>query len=864
MTASGPDEVTAIVRDITERAQAEEDLSKSELKYQALISEMFTGFALNQILYDTHGKPVDYITLEVNKAFESYLNTTREAVIGKKASDILPPEELKYWLDILGLIVQTGEPAHYEMYSPVNQKYFEGSAFYSGKDQFAVTFTDVTAQKQAEMSLRKSQAELLELIEHTPDIIARFDRNYRHVFVNQAVTKETGRPVIFYIGKSHRELGDMPLEQIEFSENIIRQVFESGQEVSFEISIPKEQGMKSYLSRGVPEFGSDGRVATALFIHRNITDRKHAEEELGLKTQEVDEFFRSALDLMCIADTNGYFLRLNQEWSNVLGYPLSELEGHRFLDFVHPDDLAVTVAAVSDLRAQKTVSTFTNRYRCQDGSYRWIEWRSTPQGDRIYAAARDITGRKQTEQALRENQVILKQILDTLPQAVFWKDKKGVYLGCNQTFVRACGLSDSGEVVGKTDFDLPWSKAETEAYRADDAQVISTRIPKLNIIEPLHQADGTRLWVSTSKMPLLDAQQEVRGVLGIYDDITERISAEQALMNANEALIGHFNMGMVGMCVTSPEKGWIEVNEHLCRMLGYTKEELIHLTWADLTHPDDLDADIALFKQVLAGARDSYELDKRYIRKDGQVVYTTLYVTCQRKQDGTVRYFLASLVDITARKQMEESLKQSIKEKEVLMQELQHRIKNSLMVASSLLALEEGNLPDERTRAIFASTQARLNSMAGIYEQLYRGGGIDRVALHQYIQRLVSELSHSYIAEEQSLRIETHLHEVQIDLKRALPLGIILNELVTNAIKYAFPVGISWPEQPGVISVALIKTGKEVQLLVSDQGVGAPDAVPHGGGTGLELVRMLARQINGKFDIDFTGGCTARVTFQLE
>ena len=152
----------------------------------------------------------------------------------------------------------------------------------------------------------------------------------------------------------------------------------------------------------------------------------------------------------------------------------------------------------------------------------------------------------------------------------------------------------------------------------------------------------------------------------IVHDITARRQAEAQKEEALEALAaseatfrGYFNMGTVGMCVTSLDKGWIAVNDCLCRMLGYTREELLQLTWVELTHPDDLTADVDLFNQVLAGKRESYELDKRFIRKDGQIVYTMLYVTCQRRPDRAVQHFLASLIDITERKQAEEALRKS-------------------------------------------------------------------------------------------------------------------------------------------------------------------------------------------------------------
>ena len=143
-------------------------------------------------------------------------------------------------------------------------------------------------------------------------------------------------------------------------------------------------------------------------------ERKTAELALQEKTAELDYFFSAALDLLCIANTEGYFLRLNPQWQTALGYSLLELEGKRFLDFVHPEDLQATLAAIGQLSQQQLILNFTNRYRHQDGSYRWIEWRSVPQGGLIYAAARDITERKQTEAqiqaALAEKVTLLQEV----------------------------------------------------------------------------------------------------------------------------------------------------------------------------------------------------------------------------------------------------------------------------------------------------------------------------------------------------------------------------------------------------------------------------------------------------------------------
>lgn len=137
-------------------------------------------------------------------------------------------------------------------------------------------------------------------------------------------------------------------------------------------------------------------------LAHDITERTRVESLLREKSEELDRYFTSSLDLLCIATTRGQFIRVNPEWENVLGFTMQELEGRVFLDLVHPDDMENTLAALSKLSNQEEILNFENRYRCKDGSYRWIEWRSKPHGEMIYSVARDITARKRAEDALRK------------------------------------------------------------------------------------------------------------------------------------------------------------------------------------------------------------------------------------------------------------------------------------------------------------------------------------------------------------------------------------------------------------------------------------------------------------------------------
>jgi PAS domain S-box-containing protein len=270
-------------------------------------------------------------------------------------------------------------------------------------------------------------------------------------------------------------------------------------------------------------------------LEKEVADRERVEESLWEKTEELDKFFNLALDLLCIADTDGRFRKVNPAWERILGYTRNELLAKPFFDFVHPDDMAGTRQAVAALGSQQEVINFINRYRCKDGTYRWLEWRSAPAGKLIFATARDITERKRVEEELFNSRQMLQLVLDNVPQRIFWKDLKSVYIGCNQPLALDCGYTDPRELVGKTDYETA-SVAEADLFLADDRQVIETDRPKLNYEESQTLPNGTRAWLRTSKVPLHDKDGRVIGVLGTYEDITDRKRAEEEIKKLNEEL----------------------------------------------------------------------------------------------------------------------------------------------------------------------------------------------------------------------------------------------------------------------------------------------------------------------------------------
>jgi PAS domain S-box-containing protein len=257
----------------------------------------------------------------------------------------------------------------------------------------------------------------------------------------------------------------------------------------------------------------------------------------------------------------------------------------------------------------------------------------------------------------KENQ--FHSVLESISLIGLIIDVEGNIILCNDYLLRLTGWKRE-EVLGKNWFQifLPGDirrEVETDLFRRS----IAEGNIQVHYENEIQTKEGIRRAISWSNTILRDDDNTIVSIASIGEDVTERKRADEALRKSREEFKDYFEMGSIGMCVTSPDKGWVEVNDRLCRMLGYSKEELSALTWAELTHPDDLKKDLELFGEIMSGARDHYELDKRFIRKDGGVVCTTMGVTCQRNPDGSVFQFMASLQDITERMRMESELESS-------------------------------------------------------------------------------------------------------------------------------------------------------------------------------------------------------------
>ncbi|MEI6209259.1 MAG: PAS domain S-box protein [Desulfuromonadales bacterium] len=280
------------------------------------------------------------------------------------------------------------------------------------------TIQDITERKLAEQQLQETQAILQAAMDCSPAGIAIADApDGRLRYVNDAgllIRGSNRQSVVNGVGVDNYvaswkilNLDGRPLNTDEVP---LARAILFGESNSREFIIRRKEGEdRIVFATAAPIRNEMGAVAAGIVVFSDITEHKQLEVDLREKSEELSRYFASSLDLLCIANLEGHFLRLNPEWEKVLGYSLAELEGRLFLDLVHPDDMESTLSAISKLGAQEQVVSFVNRYLCKDGSFRWIEWRSQPQGDLIYAAARDITETILTEKEKSNLEAQLQQ-----------------------------------------------------------------------------------------------------------------------------------------------------------------------------------------------------------------------------------------------------------------------------------------------------------------------------------------------------------------------------------------------------------------------------------------------------------------------
>ncbi len=628
---------------------------------------------------------------------------------------------------------------------------------------------------------------------------------------------------------------------------IVEEVERRGRVDSFERLFRMKDGTLRMLEISAELIMYDNEVSLLIIWH-DFTERRRAEELLRESEERYRTLFENATEGIFLTTPAGRYIAVNPSTARMFRYSSPEEMIDSVTDiglqiYANPEDRFTVQRMLAEHGKFEGLEVEMVR---KDKSRIWITMNihvvRDKQGNILYydGTCVDITERKRAEELLRESEERYRMLFENATEGLFLTTPAGKYINVNPSVARMFGYSSPREVletvsdIGRQIYAHPEDRDTFLRMMAEHGKVEGFEVEMV-------RKDSSRIWIRMNVHVVRDAQGNIMHYEGTCVDITESRRIEDALRKSENEFKTLFEAGPIGIGLL---KGRVilKANTQLIKMTGYTAEEMLGQFVQKFYASDD---EFERVGRILYGMieKDGLgEMETRLADKSGRFVDIILRGSAIDRNDpssGTI----ITVQDITERKRSEEALEKALQEKETLFHELQHRMKNSLMMINSILLIEIEHSDDNNTRAVLENIKGRIESLAFLYTLLYNSKSLREVSLDEYIDSIVASLASSYISVKTPVTIEKKCDRITADVKSAAAWGLIVNELLTNALKYAYPMGES-----GVISIRLGRKNSLIELAVSDRGAGpaADFDIDNPRGLGLLLVRLLAGQLGGR------------------
>ena len=516
---------------------------------------------------------------------------------------------------------------------------------------------DSTEHKLAEEALNASEERYRNIVETAQEGIWMVDAQAKTTYVNQRLAQ--------MFGCTRDEM--LGLSVFEFVADAARQearvLLERGRQGTkghYDFRFVRKDGSDLWtIVSTTPLFDGEGRFAGGLAMLVDVTQHHWAEAALRESEERFRKLVNSMNDIVFTVDQlrryNGAFGRRLERF----GFERGAFLGKTAIEALGAEDGRVHDEAnrrglsgeevVYEWSSANTQGTFyfqTCLSPIRNRSGEVIE---------LVGVSRDITERKRAEDALRRSEERYRDMVENARDIIYSHDLMGNYTSVNKAVEQITGYTR--EEALKRNFEQTVAPEYVETARKMIAAKLAGQKETVYDLEIMAK-NGQRVTLEVNTRLVLQDGVPV-GIQGIARDVTQRKRAEEALRHSEERFRRYFELGLIGMAIMSPAKGFIEANEKMCEILGYERAELLQLTWDELTHPDDLAADLADFGRAMAGEPDGYSTDKRFIRKDRGVIDAAFSISCVRRPDRSVDSFIVLLDDVTERKHAEQALRKS-------------------------------------------------------------------------------------------------------------------------------------------------------------------------------------------------------------
>ncbi|MCI0497337.1 MAG: PAS domain S-box protein [Thermoplasmata archaeon] len=478
----------------------------------------------------------------------------------------------------------------------------------------------------------------------------------------------------------------------------------------------------------------------------------------------------------------------------------------------------------------------------------------------LYTGIEMAINKHRLDKEVRERERWLRTVLKSIADAVITTDTKGTVTFLNPVAEELTGwrLEDArGRNV-----DEIFSVIDERTGTAIEDPVSAVREghlePDIGVRPVLVSRDGREQVIEYRGSPIMDEAGSVGVVMVVFHDVTERRRAEKALMESLQTsadIVGAMPTGLLIFQREAPGRVvLVEANPQAEALLGASLESLIAKDLREVWR-NDLGGDLA---ERLVGVLGTGEpLDADAVEMRGGRLNGFYKVRGFRMPGDRLG---VAFEDVTERKRAEEMIIRALHEKEVLLKEIHHRVKNNLQIVSSLLHLQALKVDDAEARDMFNSSMNRIRTMALLHERLYRGGDLARIDLEGFVRAIAGYLFRTFGEDAERVGTDIDVGRLQLTLDTAIPCGFIINELLSNSLKHAFPSG-----RKGRIYVRMTQDGDGTfHLTVGDDGIGIPAGfdVAAGGSLGMQLVRSLVGHLDGSLEMDTDNGTEFRIAFR--
>ena len=669
-----------------------------------------------------------------------------------------------------------------------------------------------------EAQLLQTTNELQELFQAFPDIYFRLKRDGTILSCHTKEFSDLYLPPDKFLGKKLEEV--LPPSIACQLREAISQVLETDSLTAIEYSLSVQSGDKSFEARLQSTIGNH-----IIVIVRDITERKQAEIELQNAKDKLE--IRVEERTFELRKTNS---RLRQE---IIEREHIEEELRFRVDF---EKLITNISADFINLAADEIDNGINKALETIGKFAGV--------DRSYVFL--LT--KDSEKINNTHEWCASEITSRID------DLQNIYVEDVTLFVEKLRCGETLELQNIRDLLLQ-ETVEEQVFNTQDINslIILPIVCSGDLIGFLgFESFKVITWTENSIVLLKIVAETLGNVLG-------RKRVEQALRVSEERYARAISAGKVGVWEWNIQTNEVYIDSNLKAMLGYEDEEIANqfVNWLRFVHSGDIGLVKAEINAYLEGLIPKYEIEHRMVHRNGEDLGFLTRGTVVRDEDGVPTFMAGSSTDITARKHVENKLKASLKEKEVLLKEIHHRVKNNLQIISSLLRLQCGYIKDKQALDIFQDSQNRVRAMALIHENLYQTKDLAKIEFSEYNRKLKNNLVRCYNIK--NIDIDTSIEKLYLKLDTAIPCGLIINELISNSMKHAFK-----NSDKGKIYVEFITLQKgKYSLSVSDDGIGVTENIDSlkKQSLGLELVWNLVEQLEGTIVYNSKLGTSFRITF---